>query len=220
MPLTLLFDLDGTITDSRPGIVRCIAHALEELGRPAPADSELTRFVGPPLAASFQTLLGTADAEVVERAIALYRERFDRVGIFENTVYPGMHEALAMLAGDGHYLAVVTAKPRAYAVRIIEHFGLAPMFRSVHGPDLAHRHYTKAFLIEEALASAGPDRRALAMMIGDRTDDIDAAREACVRATAVTWGYGTADELRDAMPDAIVDSPQALVDHVVRSATL
>ena len=135
MTLPLLFDLDGTITDSRRGITGCIRHALLELGYRPPPDGELTQYVGPPLAASFGTLLGASGPALVEQAIALYRDRYDHVGIFENDVYPGITDALAELAADGHHMRIVTAKPRTYALRIIEHFGLADMFTAVHGPE-------------------------------------------------------------------------------------
>jgi phosphoglycolate phosphatase len=213
----LLFDLDGTLTDSRRGIVACIRHALEQLECEAPPDHDLTRYVGPPLAASFEALLATSDPLLVDRAIAAYRERYERVGFLENDVYPGIREALVELGTGGHALRVVTAKPRTSAARIVSHFGLADLFQGVHGPELTQRHYTKGFLIEEALAASNR-ARGDAWMIGDRPDDIQGAREAGVRAIAVTWGYGTRDELERARPDLVVDSPAALMAHVVRSA--
>lgn len=214
MTLLLLFDLDGTLTDSRRGIAECIRHALGELGHRAPPDGELTKYIGPPLAASFATLLGTSDPVVIDQAIAIYRDRYDKVGILENDVYAGIRDALVALAEAGHQMHVVTAKPRPYAVRIVEHFGLADLFASVHGPELSDRHYTKAALIKKARAGArGPD----ALMIGDRADDVYAAREAGVGAIGVTWGYGTRAELEDAGADALIESPAALVRHVVRS---
>jgi phosphoglycolate phosphatase len=215
--LSLLFDLDGTLTDSRRGIAGCIRYALRELGHRPPPDGELTQYIGPPLAASFATLLGTSDSVVVDQAIAIYRGRYDGVGIFENDVYPGIRDALMALAEAGHHMHVVTAKPRPYAVRIIEHFGLASLFASIHGPGLSDRNYAKAALIQAARAGArGPD----ALMIGDRADDVLAAREAGAGAIGVTWGYGTRAELELAGADALIDSPAALVTHVVRSASV
>jgi phosphoglycolate phosphatase len=206
--MRLLFDLDGTLTDSRKGIARCFAHALAAMGRTAPPD--LTPYIGPPIADSFALLLDTSDAGDVERAIALYRERFERVGMFENALYPGIEGALAELAGDGHDLRVVTAKPRVYARRILEHFGIAGWFQGVFGPELGHRHCTKASLIRAACAD-GARSAASVVMIGDRADDVLGARQAGVPAIAVTWGYGDRAELADAAPDATVRTTEQLV---------
>src|SRR5262245_38846432 len=120
----VLFDLDGTLTDSRAGIVRCIQHALLAMGRAAPPEPELTMHVGPPLSAVFATLLATADQGSIDRAIACYRERYEDIGIFENVVYPGIPDALSDLVSAGHTLALVTAKPHVYARRILEHLAL------------------------------------------------------------------------------------------------
>src|SRR5688500_15065418 len=106
----LLFDLDGTLTNSREGIVRCIQHALERFDVDVPCNDDLTPYVGPPLAGSFATLLGTDDTAVIERAIGAYRERYERLGILENTMYPGVMDALDGFAAAGHVLSVVTAK--------------------------------------------------------------------------------------------------------------
>jgi phosphoglycolate phosphatase len=205
--MRLLFDLDGTLTDSREGIGRCFAYALTAVGCPAPPD--LTPYVGPPIADSFAALFGTSDPAVIERAIALYRRRFEEVGMFENTLYPGVESALSQLAGDGHELRVVTAKPQVYAKRILEHFGIAAWFANVHGPDLVHRHYSKESLIRKACADGGKPRQAV--MIGDRADDVVGARRAGVHAIAVTWGYGSYPELAAAAPDATVRSAEELV---------
>jgi phosphoglycolate phosphatase len=155
--LDLLFDLDGTLTDSRPGIVRCIEHALTEVGVPSPGLDALTTYVGPPLPRSFATLLGTSDPKRIELAIASYRRRFEEVGMFENRLYPGIDAVLAELAGAGHRLHLVTAKPRVYAARILEHFKLSGCFRGVFGPELGQRDYSKETLIHQACASGEVD---------------------------------------------------------------
>ncbi len=212
----LFFDLDGTLTDSRPGIVASYRHAMAVLGREAPADAELTRYVGPPLGECLAVLLQTGDAALVERAIAAYRSRFERVGMFENALYPGVDEAIAALARSGRDLFVVTAKPAPYARRILEHFGIAGFFRRVHGPQLGDRRHTKATLVRALLASTGiaPDS---AVMIGDRADDVVGARENGLGAVAVTWGYGCRDELEAAGADALVDSTAGLLDYIARA---
>jgi phosphoglycolate phosphatase len=214
--MQLMFDLDGTLTDSRVGVTRCIQHALAEAGVVAPPAEELTRYVGPPLAGSFETLLGTSDAQQVEEAIAAYRRRFEHVGIFENSLYPDIAEMLAVFEAASHELCVVTAKPRVYALRILEHFGIARLFRGVHGPELGARHYTKESLIREARASAST--LAEAAMVGDRAEDIRGAKSNGVGSVAVTWGYGNREELEGAQPDRIVASCSELLEYIRHAA--
>jgi phosphoglycolate phosphatase len=214
----LLFDLDGTLTDSREGVVRCMQHALEHLGRRSPPPADLATFIGPPLAGTFATLLGTADPALVEEAIAAYRARFERVGIFENAVYPGIRDALAELAAAGHDLYVVTVKPRRYARQILEHVELAGVFTAVHGPELGHREHTKRALIRELCTDARvPARRAV--MIGDRAEDIVGAKENGLASIGVTWGYGSRAELEAAQPDVLVGSSAELVARIRRVAS-
>ena len=134
--MNILFDLDGTLTDPREGIVACLKHALRGLGRSTPPDSDLERYIGPPLQESFALLLGAERQGEVDAAVQLYRERFSAKGLFENAVYPGIQAALAGLQGLGVVLYVATAKPRVFAERIVEHFGLRPYFRAVYGSEL------------------------------------------------------------------------------------
>jgi phosphoglycolate phosphatase len=209
----VFFDLDGTLTDSREGIVRCIQHALRELGAEVPDDAELLRYVGPPLMGTFATLLDTVDAGRVQLAIGAYRQRFERIGLFENAVFPGIQATLTALGDAGHTMSVVTSKPHVYARRILEHFGLAPLFRGVYGPELANRAYTKGTLIAEACARAGMTAGDV-VMVGDRAEDILGAREQGAAAIGVLWGYGGAEELEAARPDAIVASPVDLVTSI------
>src|SRR5450432_1838316 len=120
----LFFDLDGTLTDSRPGIVASMQHALRAVGLEPPTDQALRRFIGPPTADAFRELLGSADPVLNARAIALYRERYARLGLFENSVYPGIFEGLTALCEAGFSLLVVTSKPEIFANQIIDHFEL------------------------------------------------------------------------------------------------
>ena len=209
-PSQLFLDLDGTITDPRDGIVRSISHALAALNRPIPAESSLERFIGPPLARVFETLLDSTDPALVGSSIEAYRERFSTVGIFENRVYPEIPAALAALTRRGFSLLLVTSKPAVFARRILDHFELAPYFTGVYGPGLEERKYTKGTLVSRALA-AGAIAPAAAVMIGDRKDDIEGARENGVSSIGVTWGYGSREELELAGADRIVDSVPELL---------
>ena len=206
----LFFDLDGTLTHSHDGIIRCINHALMDAGLPSRSDAELRPFLGPPLRESFATLLETSDPVQVERAMSAYRARFEAVGMFENTVCPGILDALDALASAGLHLHVVTAKPAIYARRILEHFTLAGFFEGVFGPELASRGYTKTSLIKDALKATGVAAPSTAM-IGDRGEDVIGARTNGVYSVAVSWGYGDPDELEAAAPDCVVHSPAELV---------
>lgn len=204
---TLLFDLDGTLTDNYAGIAASIRHALACLGVPAPADAALRTCVGPPLRESFARLLGDADGALVERAIAHYRERFAEIGWQENVVYPGIAAALAALAAGGARMYVCTGKPEVFARRIVDHFGFTPHFRGVYGADFAGKYDDKAALMGHLVAVEGL-APAACMMIGDRHHDVRAARANGVGAVGVLWGYGSREELADA--DALVSAPDEL----------
>ena len=126
--MNILFDLDGTLTDPRVGIIRCIQHALEVLNGPKWRNSDLERFIGPPLHESFKEILGTTDGAAAWEALQIYRERYNRVGFLENEVYPGVPQALEALRRAGHHLWIATSKPTVYACNIAEHFQLAKYF--------------------------------------------------------------------------------------------
>lgn len=206
----IFFDLDGTLTDPRAGIVACIQHAMTALGRDLPSSLELERFIGPPLSGTFRVLLGDVDEGTIERAITAYRERFATVGIYENQVYAGIPDALATLERSDHQLHLVTVKPAPFARRILRHFGLARHFASVHAPDLADRGAHKAALIRQALEAHDLDP-ANVVMVGDRAEDINGARQNGVTSVAVTWGFGSLPELEAARPDALVYSVAELL---------
>jgi phosphoglycolate phosphatase len=216
MPLSnILFDLDGTLTEPALGITNCYRFALESLGRPAPAQSDLLKFIGPPMRQSFAGILATDDAELIERAVALYRERFARVGLYENEVYAGVREMLAALRGAGLRLFVATSKVTEYSVRILGHFDLAHFFVSVHGATPDGSLDDKSLLVARLLREEGLDP-AESVMIGDREHDIIAARSNAVRAVGVAYGYGSRAELAEAGADFVCDSPAEVADLLIR----
>jgi hypothetical protein len=135
IPMDLLFDLDGTLTNSAPGILRCFAHALNHVGRRG-IDVPVHLAVGPPLYRVFEALLPVEDSPLIEPAIVAYRERYEAIGIFENSPYPGVHDALTTLRRRGHQMRVVTMKPEPYAARVLTHFNLAEFFGGLHAPAL------------------------------------------------------------------------------------
>lgn len=201
-PNLLLFDLDGTLTDSAPGIFGCIRHALRELGFAGPAESDLRRAVGPPLHISFREIFGITEDGVVEEAMRLYRERFATVGLFENEVYPGIPVTLSSLKESGYRLRVATSKPKVFADRIIDHFGLRPFFPEVYGSELSGQRAGKPELIRYVLDSEGVSA-AGACMVGDRSHDIVGAKENGLTSVGVLWGYGSVAELLEAGADAL-----------------
>lgn len=207
---TPLFDLDGTLTDARPGIVACIRYAVEGMGRACPDDDALAAFIGPPLRGTFATLLETTDHARIEAAMALYRERFGVTGLFENRVYDGIPEMLAAVGARAPAAFVATSKPTVYAERIVRHFGLAPHVARVYGAELDASLDDKATLVAHLMKREGIARGA-AVMIGDRAADVRAAHANGLRAIGVLWGYGSERELREAGADVLCAEPRVLV---------
>jgi phosphoglycolate phosphatase len=205
----VFFDLDGTLTDPKPGITECIRYALTRLGRAVPPSDDLLWCIGPPLPKSLATLLATDDDALVAHALALYRERFGTVGLFENALYDGIPEAVVAVRAAGHATYVVTSKPHVYATRIVEHFGLAPLFDRVYGSELDGTRVEKADLIAYALVKEGLDA-ARVVMIGDREHDAIGARRCGLRAVGIGYGYGSEAELRAQGIELIAATPAAI----------
>jgi phosphoglycolate phosphatase len=176
--MNVLLDLDGTLTDSRPGILACIQHALEALGEPRAEEVDLHRFIGPPLRDTFAELLRVeVDHDRVEAAISAYRDRFASAGMFENAVYEHIPQALAELAASGANLFVATSKLRVFAERILEHFDLTGHFVAVYGSELDGSRTNKAELIAYAMQRSQLDPTDT-VMVGDRSHDILGGTEA------------------------------------------
>ena len=193
----VLFDLDGTLTASAPGIFGSVQHALMQLGYPPLEDSKLPGFVGPPLYESFERIAGL-DASQAEQAVAAYREHYEDSGLFRATVYEGIPNLLRQLRAQGVYVALASAKPIALAHRVLEHFGLTRFFDRVIGADPGRRESDKQSLLQDAL----PARYERAAMVGDRRYDMEAAKALGLDAVGAAWGYGTEAELREAGADA------------------
>jgi phosphoglycolate phosphatase len=194
---TLLFDLDGTLSDNYEGISGSIRHALRVLGAADPGDAELRRCVGPPLRESFARLLATDSATTIESAIGAYRERYEALGWQENVAYPGVGEALARLCERGARMFVCTSKPEHFATRIVRHFGFDAYVERVYGADLAGALDDKRKLLAHLVDCERLAPREC-IMIGDRIHDVRAASVNGARAVGVLWGYGDADELAGA----------------------
>lgn len=207
---TIFFDLDGTLTNPKPGITRSIQYALERLSLAVPSEDELTWCIGPPLHASLKKLTGT-DA-LADRALLLYRERFSEVGLFENEAYAGIIDTLTTIAATDQRLFVATSKPAVYATRIVEHFGLKPYFERVYGSELDGTRVDKRDLLRHALDETRVDATS-AIMIGDRSHDVLGARANGMTAIGVLYGYGSEAELRDAGAHHICAAHPELLAH-------
>jgi phosphoglycolate phosphatase len=208
----IYFDLDGTLTDPKPGITRSIQYALQKLDLPVPTQDELTWCIGPPLRDSFVKLLG-GDSQA-DLAVSLYRERFGDVGLYENAVYPDIEHILTALKQSHGRLFVATSKARVFAERIIDHFGLGGYFEHVFGAELDGTRVHKSDLLAYALDKTGVDP-SRALMIGDRSHDMIGARNNGMDALGVLYGYGSRQELIEAGASHVCASPRAVLEHIM-----
>lgn len=206
----ILFDLDGTLTDSADGITRCVAYALEKMGIESPSTDELKKFIGPPLLYSFKTFFSLSDSEAA-LATQYYRERFSVKGLFENALYPGIESLLKALFADGKKLIVATGKPEEYTIQILEHFNVAQYFCFVCGNTLNDDRPQKSDVINH-IKSLYPINCDNAVMIGDRCYDIEGAKTTGIKSIGVTYGFGSKEELRSYGADMIIESVSELTE--------
>ena len=203
---TILFDLDGTLTDPAEGITKAVEAALNHYGITVADRAALHKFIGPPLDESFPEFYGFDTARTAE-ATEVFRAYFDRQGWRENIPYPGVEDMLRDLRAAGKRLLVATSKPEVFALRIMEHFGLAQYFDHICGAPMDNQEGAKkAAVIRDALRRAGVEDLSTAVMVGDRRHDIDGARQAGLEAVGVLWGYGDLQELEASHPVHIVES--------------
>lgn len=203
----IFFDLDGTITDSAPGITNAIIYARKKWGLEPGVNADYLKFIGPPMPQSYEEFWGFSHEDAV-RFLADYREYFGEIGLFENNVYPGMMELLAALKDAGRHLYIATTKPTGFSQRIAERFGFAPYFDIVSGSAM-DRDNTKYDVIRNARDACGADMTD-AVMIGDRAHDVEGAHQHGIPCIGVTWGFGSREELSDAGADYITDTAEEL----------
>jgi phosphoglycolate phosphatase len=211
VPITaLFFDLDGTVSNNEVGITRCLNYGLEQLGYRALQGDEIRPFVGPPFRDSLPKHFPGID---VEQTLRLYRERYDQHGWLENDLYEGIEDAIRKLYAHGFTIALCTSKPRIFAERIIEHFGLTRYFNGIHGPELDGRFDKKTELLKHLIDhyKVAPEN---ALMIGDRDKDVEAAQFAGTQSLGVLWGFGSREELHAAGAMRIIDTPSTLSDAI------
>ncbi len=201
---TLLFDLDGTLTDPYLGITNSVLYALERFGITGQSREQLKAFIGPPLIHSFMHFYGMSEGDA-RRAVALYREYYVERGMLENSVYAGIPEALAALRAAGYTLQVATSKPEVFAEEILRHFDLAKYFARIAGASLDETRVNKGDVIAYALAGGYEGR---ALMIGDREHDVIGARENGLDCMGVLYGFGSREELLAAGAVSLAPTPQ------------
>lgn len=206
----ILYDLDGTLTDSARGIVNSFKYCLGELGIEGWDDKALLKFVGPPLRESFGVYLGMDESEI-DNAIKIYHTYYADKGIFENSVYDGVPEALERLRKAGYVQAVATSKPEVYAKKILEKFGLSEYFSDIRGIPLGDESMTKAQVIAQSMEHLGVTNKSTVVMVGDRDYDIKGAHLNGIPCIGVTYGYGSRAELESAGAEEIVESPAEIL---------
>lgn len=206
----ILFDLDGTLTDSAEGITKSVQYALNHFGIKETDLKKLECFIGPPLKGQFMEYAGLSEAQA-EVAIALYRERFSKIGIFENRLYEGVPELLGYLKDNGKTLAVASSKPEIYVNQILEHFEIKSFFDAVAGSELDGTRSEKWEVIEEVLELLGvSDRRSGVLMVGDRRHDVEGAHKCGLQCIGVSYGFGGRTELERAGAVYIAESVEEL----------
>ena len=211
----ILFDLDGTLTESHPGIIRSIQHALEKMGLPVLPEKDLMPFVGPPLRDSFVDIIHMTEEEA-SLAIACYREYFSTKGKYENSVYDGIPELLERLREEGYRLGIASSKPETFVRDILDHFGLTRYFHIICGAAMDGSLSEKPDIIRYALRQSGYDMddaavlRREVVMVGDRKYDVTGAHAMGMSAIGVTWGYGSREELEESGADALAADPEEL----------
>lgn len=208
----ILFDLDGTISNSEEGITKCAQYALRFYGIDEPDRKALRKFIGPPLATSFMEHYGMSEADA-RGAVEKYRERYHPIGIYECEIYEGVEEALGRLRGLGCGIGLASSKPEVSCRHILEHFHLLEYFDEVVGATLDGRIDTKAEVLREWMRRTGaaPEN---ALLVGDTRFDVLGAAEVGMPCIGVTYGFGTREELEESGAVAVLDSMREVADYI------
>jgi phosphoglycolate phosphatase len=214
----VLLDLDGTLSDSEPGIMRSLQWACEQEGFRIPNEQEVRSVIGPPFEIGLPSI-GIPD-DALERVINTYRTRYERIGAFENTLYDGIIEMLDSMAAAGLSLSIATAKPEQTAHPILDYFGLSDRFDVRAGATMTSERRTKAQVIDHALHEFGiwghPDVGDMVIMVGDRDHDVHGAMHHGIACIGVTWGYGSIEELLTAGAVALAETPADVAESVTQ----
>ena len=212
MKKAILFDLDGTLTDSGEGIINCAQYAFQQMGYPVPPREEMGVFVGPPLWDTFEKF--GIPKERTDEAVQIFRSRYVPIGKFENTPYPGIRELLEALGAEGNLLYVATSKPETTSVDILRHFELDQYFEIIAGASLDGKRGSKSQVLSYLLERANGQTDGI--MVGDTVFDILGAKALGIPAVGVSWGYGDVAEMNAAGAVAMMDSPAELTAFLLK----
>ncbi len=210
----LLFDLDGTITDSAPGIISSVEYALSKIGIIVQDKNELYRFIGPPFHVSMKEIYGVPE-EKLQESLAYYRERYSTTGIYDNLLFDGIKDLLSQLKDSGKIIVLATSKPEHFAKIILDHFDLTKYFTVIGGCNMDNTRSEKAEVIEYVMDLANIIDKKEAVMIGDRKYDVIGAKLTGIDCIGVTYGYGGYEELNEAGATYIVDAMQDIIKIVL-----
>ncbi len=211
----VIFDFDGTVTDTSEGIVKSFAYSFKEMGREVPDLSDRNKFIGPPLDYSYVKYYGVSEDEA-QLYLAKYRERYSVKGIYECELYDGMKEILALFKEKGIKLGVASSKPERFVNEVAEFLGVREFFDVTVGIGIGEKvHPTKKELILTAMEKLGAENKDDCLMVGDRFYDIDGAKQAGVKSVGVLWGFGDKDEFVDHGADFIIEKPENLAEILI-----
>lgn len=209
MKSLILFDLDGTVLDSKPGIFRSAKYALDALDYPMPDDVTMMEFLGPPLSDGFANVCGVREEQVAD-AVRLYREYYNGGGKFEATIYDGVRELLVALRQQGKCCCITTSKPHLFARQILEHFEMADLFDGIYGAEMDGTRGKKAEVVAYCLEQQSFTAED-AVLVGDRHFDVNGAKALGIPCVGVLYGYGTKDELESAGAAALAETAEELL---------
>ena len=209
----ILFDLDGTLIDSSEGITKSTQYALAHYGIIENDLSKFYKFIGPPLVASFKKYYDFPEEQAVE-AVAVYRERYNKIGLFECSLYPGVRECIEKLKAQGYLIGMASSKPEVSCRRILEHFGILELFDDVVGATFDGRIDTKEEVLNEVMRRWSDVPKDELCLIGDTMFDVEGANQVGIRTVAVTFGFGNVQEMVEAGAVAVCDDMEKLPDIV------
>lgn len=209
----VLFDLDGTLTDSSDGIIKSLQYSAVSMGRPEPDYKSLIPYVGPPISIVMEEYFHYPPLEQ-KQAIAFYRERYHAVGMYENKIYDGVLPLLHLLKQQHKTLAIATSKPEVFALKIADHFHFTEYFQCICGGSLDSKQNTKERIIKNVLNTLQVHDLPSIVMIGDRKYDIEGAKRNGIASLGVLFGYGSSEELAQAGADYLVETPLDILKYV------
>lgn len=210
----LLWDLDGTLTASAPGIINCVKYALDFFGINETDEAKLNLFIGPPLTESFMNIYEFSKEKALQ-ALLKYQERYTEKGMYENSLFDGIKETLAALKTKGKHLIVATAKPEMYMTPILKNYGIADYFEFAGGADLKSGRDSKSQVIEYVIKKCSLEEareNGKVLMIGDRSNDIEGAHKNNLPCCACLWGYGSMEEFEKYKADFVIKTPSDLLN--------